>query len=402
MRLGYFDELPLRAFQPIGKRMALWGKSDPPPAPDYAGAANATAAGNLEATRAAAAANRVNQITPYGNLTYTHGSPASTSTPNPALAGTPWANWNWGAGTSALSPDEGWTATQTLTPAQQGILDSTNKLNQGLMDTAGKGLNYANDVLSKPGVDTSKLPQVGINPGQSYQDAMMARQMPQIEQDRGSLTQQLANQGITQGTAAWDNAWRQQNQRENDLRNGATVGGFQTGLAANQTGFQQQSYNQMQPVNLINALRTGSQVQNPNFVNVPQQQATAGPDLLGAANASYNSQLGNVNAQNAASGNFMGGLFGLGASALGAPSTSLAGGFFGSDRAIKQNIRHVSMRVDGLNIYEFEYKPEYQATWGAGKHIGVMADEVEDIMPEAVLTHPGGYKMVNYAMIGGF
>ena len=40
------------------------GSSPPPPAPDYAGAAQATAAGNLEAARANAAANRVNQYTP--------------------------------------------------------------------------------------------------------------------------------------------------------------------------------------------------------------------------------------------------------------------------------------------------------------------------------------------------
>jgi hypothetical protein len=38
----------------------------PPPPPDYAGAARETAQGNLEAARVATAANRVNQITPYG------------------------------------------------------------------------------------------------------------------------------------------------------------------------------------------------------------------------------------------------------------------------------------------------------------------------------------------------
>ena len=46
------------------------GKSSAPPAPDYTGAAQATAAGNLEAARATAAANRVNQYTPYGSLEY--------------------------------------------------------------------------------------------------------------------------------------------------------------------------------------------------------------------------------------------------------------------------------------------------------------------------------------------
>ena len=42
-----------------------------PAAPNYTAAAQATAQGNLDAARAATAANRVNQITPYGNLTYT-------------------------------------------------------------------------------------------------------------------------------------------------------------------------------------------------------------------------------------------------------------------------------------------------------------------------------------------
>ena len=43
--------------------MANFGKDDAPPPPDYVGAAKETAAGNLEAARATAAANRVNQIT---------------------------------------------------------------------------------------------------------------------------------------------------------------------------------------------------------------------------------------------------------------------------------------------------------------------------------------------------
>lgn len=45
------------------------GGSAPPP-PDYTAAAQQTAQGNLQAARAAASANRVNQVTPYGNLDY--------------------------------------------------------------------------------------------------------------------------------------------------------------------------------------------------------------------------------------------------------------------------------------------------------------------------------------------
>lgn len=339
----------------------LLGKSDPPPSPDYTSAANATAAGNLDAARAAAAANRVNQYTPNGNLVYSHDS--------------------------TQGPDNGWSATQTYSPAQQAIADQTNKLNQGLMTTANSGLDYANQVLSKPGVDTSQLAQIGINPGQSYQDAMMARLQPQIDRENQQSDAQLANQGIAQGTEAYKNAKQVLNQSHNDLYNNATVQGFNTGLAANQQGFQQQAYNQMQPINVINALRTGSQVQNPNFASVPQQATTQGADLLGAANANYNSQLAGVNAQNAGIGNLTNGLFSLGSA------------YLGSDINIKQNITKLYNRTDGLPVYQYEYKPQYQPVWGEGKHIGVMAQDVEKVYPHAVSMHSDGYLMVNYGAL---
>jgi len=263
-----------------------------PPAPDYVGAAKETAAGNLDAARATAAANRTNQITPYGNLTYTA---------NPGTD--PYGNTLY-------------TATQTLSPEQQKLLNQTTNLNTGLLSTAQSGLNYANQVLSEPGVDTSKLAQTGINPGQSYQDAIMSRLSPQIERESAQLEQQLANRGIAQGTDAYNQAKQLQAQTQNDRLNSAVVQGMNTGLAANQQGFQQQAYNQMQPINVINALRTGSQVQNPSFVNTPQQANTAGPDILGATNADYQNQLNAYNAQQAQQGGFMGGLMSLGGSAI--------------------------------------------------------------------------------------
>jgi len=35
-----------------------------------------------------------------------------------------------------------------------------------------------------------------------------------------------------------------------------------------------------------------------------------------------------------------------------------------------------------------------------GKQIGVMAQEVEKVIPEAVAIMPNGFKAVNYAMLG--
>lgn len=336
------------------------GKDSAPPPPDYTGAANATAAGNLEAARATSAANKVNQVTPYGNLTYSINGKDSYG-------------------------NDLYTATQSLTPAQQAILDKTSKLNAGLMDTANTGLGYAQSVLNKPGVDTFQLPQVGINPGEAYQDAIMRRLQPQIERESQQSDAQLANQGIGQGTEAYKNAKTLLAQNQNDRLTSAVTGGFNTGLAANQNAFQQGAYNQMQPINVINALRTGSQVQNPNFVNAPQQANTQGPDILGATNQQYNAQLGATNASNAASGNFMGGLMGL-------------GGAIFSDIRLKDNIEKLGTIGKGLNFYSFTYKDGFDLP--QGKQYGVMAQEVEKVMPEAVIEMPNGYKAVRYDMLG--
>jgi hypothetical protein len=274
------------------------GKDDAPPPPDYAAAARETAAGNLAAAQAAAAANRVNQITPYGNLNYTQ------------------------TGTDA-SGNPMWTATQTLAPAQQKIAEQQAQLSSGLLGTAQQGLDYAGNLMAKPGIDMSKLPSTGFNPGQSYQDAMMARLEPQINRENQSFEQDMANKGIGAGTQAYNTAKTLLAQNQNDRYNQATVQGLNAGLTANQQAFAQQGYNQMQPINVINALRTGSQVASPSYVNPALQSTTAGPDLLGAAGQQYNANLAQTNANNAATGGFFSGLMNIGAAAAGAPTTNI-------------------------------------------------------------------------------
>lgn len=71
-----------------------------------------------------------------------------------------------------------------------------------------------------------------------------------------------------------------------------------------------------------------------------------------------------------------------------------------SDRSIKENIICIGKHPLGISLYFFNYKPEYRNAWGHGRQFGVMADEVETVMPEAVSVHADGYKMVNYAMLG--
>jgi hypothetical protein len=261
-----------------------------PAAPNYAAAAQETAAGNLDAARAATAANRINQITPYGSLTY---SQAGTD---------PYGNPTY-------------TATQALSPQQQQLLDYQTQSSIGLGQLSNKGLSYVENMLKTP-FDVSKLPSTGFNPSQSYQDAYMQRLQPQIQQNREALQQQLANKGIDIGSTAYDRALQTQAQRENDLLAAATTQGFGVGQQARQQALTEQAYLRNEPLNTLSAVRTGSQVTGPQFVNSFNQATTAGPDLLGAAGMQYNAQMGDFNAKQQAQSNLNQGLFSLAGAGL--------------------------------------------------------------------------------------
>jgi len=71
-----------------------------------------------------------------------------------------------------------------------------------------------------------------------------------------------------------------------------------------------------------------------------------------------------------------------------------------SERRVKENIVRVGRHPLGIGLYLFDYRPEHREKWGHGRQFGVMVDEVEAVMPEAVSTHPDGYKRVDYGMLG--
>ncbi len=72
----------------------------------------------------------------------------------------------------------------------------------------------------------------------------------------------------------------------------------------------------------------------------------------------------------------------------------------GSDRDIKQNIVRIGEHPLGVGLYLFDYKREYRDMWGHGRQFGVMAQEVETVMPKAVSVHPDGYLVVDHVMLG--
>ena len=340
------------------------GKSaSAPPPPDYAGAARETAAGNLDAARANIAANRVNQYTPYGSLEYEVSGEDKFGNPM-------------------------WKATQGLAPAQQQLLDYQNKASLGLGELTGKGLGYVSNMLDNP-FDVSQLPSTGINPSQSYQDAYMQRLAPQLQQGRERLEQQLANQGIQLGSEAYDRAIRNFDQKQNDILLGATTQGFDVGNRARAAAFGELAYQRNEPINTLSAVRTGSQVQGPTFVNPAMQANTAGADILGATQMDFNARMGAANAQNASNNAMTQGLFSLGGAAL------------MSDIRTKENIEVIGVAKNGLTVYKYEYKNEFKdhELAGSGVYYGYMAQEVEQVYPYAVRTLNDGYKVVDYGLL---
>ena len=220
----------------------------------YFGAAQAQSLGNLAGAQQATQANRVNQVTPYGSLNYSQQTDANG---NPS-----------------------WTATQSLSPELQSLTQSSL---QGLQ------ASQAN-------------PMYGINPGQTYSDAIMQRLQPQIAQSDEQQTAALANQGIVPGTQAYDNAMRTYNQQKNDLLTSAQINGMQTGLQA-------QSLQGTQ-AGQIKSLAT------PNLINAPQQAAVAGPDYTGALATQTNANIAAQNAQLGQQTANTQGLYGLGSAGI--------------------------------------------------------------------------------------
>lgn len=264
-------------------------KPKAPATPDYAGAAKATAQGNVDAARVAATANRVDQYGPDGSITYKQG-----------IGGNP----------------DHWAQYTTLSPQNQALSDKNYNIGNQLLDTATQGIGYVQNTLNKP-FDTSQLPQAPINAGMTAQNAIMSRLAPELDREQRGLDTQLANQGLMPGSEAYQTAKTLAGQRQNDLLNQAALSGIGLDTQARQNALQEQEFLRYEPLNLVNALRSGNQVNMPQFQGYNQQATTGGPDLLGATNMAYQGDLGAYNTKQGAYNNLVGGLFGLGSAAIG-------------------------------------------------------------------------------------
>jgi len=362
-----------------GVTNAIFGSPQQAAAPDYAAAAKETAAGNLQAAEYATTANRANQYNPYGSVT-----------------------WQKGA-----TENDPWTQTTSFSPQGQALFDLQQGTDLAYGQAAQKGFDNIKGLFENPnidssswqnvqGIDLNKLPGGPINAGQTAQQALMSRLRPTLDTEQSALDTKLANQGISLGSDAYKRAMNLQGQRMNDLELQAASQGIGLDMANRQQSLAEQqaaltgnlnlrgsqaneTYAAKQnPLNLINALKSGSQVQAPQFGSYAQQATTSGPDLSGAAKNQYGASWDIANFNNNERDKTM-------------QTTAQIAGMF-SDRRVKENIKLVGKTDGGLNIYTYNY------IWGGPTQMGVMAQELEEVNPSAV-GEIDGVKIVDYSKV---
>ena len=439
-----------RAGEPLGECVTMpkigggyicggGGKGSAPPAPDYAGAAQAQAQSSAETTNMQNYANRPNQNTPWGSV-----------------------NWNANATTDPATGQAvtQWTQNYNLTPQAQHALDSQLQLQSGRSDLANSFMGRVANEYSQP-FNWGSMPDRGGNvqgsqfeklgQGQQLQtqlqnqangaerqrveNALMERMQPTHERQQSALDAKLANQGITAGSEAYKraqqslgdqqsrerfNALEQGGQEMQRLQNmqlqnaqfGNTALQNQQSMDQNRLGFnnqvgqnqfaqqmqQSQYQNQLRQaaiaeeaqrrgmsLNEMNALLTGQQVGMQQMPQFNAAQAAQPTQYLNAANMQYQAGLDQANMNNANQNSMMNGLFNLGSSAA-------MGAMMFSDSRLKKIVAKIGEK-NGMGWYLFKY------LGSNAMYEGAIAQEVQKVKPEAVKQHANGFLMVDYAAL---
>lgn len=259
--------------------------------PDYKGAAQSQAA-----------SSRVDQTNPFGSLTYTQNGVDAQGNPV-------------------------YKQNVSLNPADQANLDSARSGQSAALGGLNNSISgYADAMKALPGLYGDTGSQSGLQ--QQAIDAMYRQQTrlldPQYQQQQQQLTSQLANQGITFGSQAYntamDNFARQRDSayggaRDSSIAQGNTLANqlFGQNLQAHTTGMNDLSTQQNQYLNDANGLS--------NTVKAPTFQATSpATNYLGAAALTGQGNLNQYNAQTGNANSMTNGLFNLGGAVLSNPS----------------------------------------------------------------------------------
>lgn len=225
--------------------------------------------------------------------------------------------------------------------------------------------------------------------------------------DGSGYNQKALGQGLTAGLAPIltsqynQNVQNQQAAAGNLYQAGNTTSGLATGLNQTALGNQSAGVNMIpQATELQNAGATTTLAAEAQRLGIPIQNlgmlANIGVPIAGLGSQSS----GTSDTTNQMSGvqqflgitQGLGNLFGGGGGSGGGGSVQGMAKFF-SDRRLKTDIERVGELPNGLGVYTFRY------IWDEARaYLGVMAQEVLEVIPDAVST-VGGYLVVDYSKV---
>lgn len=305
-----------------------------PQAPNPQATIQQQTASNKETAIAQAGLNYVDQTGPNGSLTYQQ-------------------NGTWADGTPRYQQNT------TLSAAGQQLQNTNQTTQQNLANLAKDQSGRLSGLLNE---------KLDWSAQQNYLNDLTNQSLnPQWDRMAEQNEQSLVNRGLRPGSTAYNNAADEFAQSRSTAFNNANLSNYNTALQS-QLGIRNQGLNE------ISALAGGSQVQTPQFgsVNSPQQ---AGTNVSGIINSGFDQQMAGYNSMQKG----LGGLFdaGLGLAKL-------------SDRRTKTDIKAVGKLDNGLAVYLYRYIGE------DAYELGLMADEVKEITPEAVERGADGFDRVFY------
>lgn len=403
------------------------GGGSAPKAPDPTKTAQAQASANLDAAIASQQMSLVDQKTPWGSVTYNQVNSGQTSsfdqdaydaamkayqsggqaggsrqpykdpqTGQWVYAGDP--GYNAGA-TRGAAPNRDdfmktvqgaprYEAVTTLSPEQQRLLETYERGQQQFGDIALDQMGQVGGRLSQP-FDLSGLgpaPEINEQTRQNVAGAIRERSQPQMDRRLDQLRTSLATQGITDpGSEAYKRGIDEYYRSVNDFDLAAEVEAldqavqlFQAEGQARNQGINERVMERQIPLNELLAMLGQTQTQMPQFNNTPGSQ-TQPADIMGATYGSYNAE---QNAYNQAQANSRSNLQGL--ASLGGAAAMMF-----SDRRLKRDAVRIGTLPSGLGVWLFRY------LWSPALRVGLMADEVRRLRPDAVVRL-GGFDAVDY------
>ena len=301
-------------------------------------------------------------------------------------------------------------AANNATAAQSAALDKQLALQQPYVNAGTTAVNQLSAMTQPGGAATQNFSYApfdynqNTDPGTQFRlkqglDAMNATAAARGGLISGNALKAGQDYGQAQGSQEYANAFNR----------------YLTNYSNAQNTFQLNRNNLLDPLKfLTNTGQAGASNQAANVGSFGSSQAA---NTIGAGNANAAGQIGSANAYTGGASNAINQYMMYNALNKSAYSPSGSVGSSSnpitidpntggtnqpvdySDIRMKENIKQIDILPSGLNVYSFEYKPEFKDLAGHGVFIGVMAQEAEKVIPDSVVTMKNGYKAVKYNLI---